>query len=839
MVREHFPVWSSNEIRFADLVAFTQAAPAPQDMTTAAIAGVIGNGALAITDLSIARELAAPTAIVARDDGLELWWVGVDAQEKLRDVRYDDVDGAAVALRPRLSPASVRAAKDADSQMGLFPTDVAALLRRARWSTRTRLQARVEIAMDLATTRAVHEIDGPEGLDRASRLVIGAMAALMISDKLEPARSPSESVVIETAAKRYPSYFGWTRALDADDRATLGALVNELGRDISYAGLDPAVVAHVYVTALVSAAAREELGIYYTPPELAKAVLEQLPIEDLDPRHRSVLDPACGSGTLLLAAYERLRGIAPPELGVVDRHEHASTLLRGFDADPFAVQIAGLELLLNALPQGNGWQVSARDVIADPAVGIAADIVVSNPPWLHQPSFRGRRTQVADAFIDGMLATLKPGGILAAILPAPWLSAHTTQGARQRLRESCDIFEIWRLPEDTFPGAEMAPVVLFAQHRPEEGRYIFRRALRRKDWKDQFLSRERNADIVLLSSARGGLWDETLLRGPLDGDAETLKSLPTLKALLSDLGPGPVPTPPVSDRGGQGPFRWLRKHPRIPTLTSIPDDCLVPVRYPDEFERRSDDGERYKAPKVLVSAVRKADNPWRLRVLLDRVGGVIPRQSLFVVTPADQDDLDAIAALLLSSVAAAWIDTLNPSRSIEMQILGALPVPSGKSAWSELRRIGRNLTDRAEQGVLRSSDLRSLDELVCELYGLSGLTRARLIAHFSGFKGPEGDARYPTATSTAAAPAIPGTSGTLRHYGAVMDVSEQQIRLWVPDLTSSDGDWLALPRRFLGRHVRPGATFEVDVVLGDLANGFFQFQTDSYLDLHELAVGLG
>lgn len=835
MVRTNFPVWASNAIRFADVVAFTQAAPAPQDMTTAAIAGVVGNGGLAITDLSIARELAAPTAVLALDDGLELWWVGPDAQEKLRDVRYDDLEGAAIALRPRLSPTLIRAAKETESQMSMFPADVAGLLRRARWSTRSRLQARVELAMTLATSRAKHGIDEPEHLDRASRLVIGAMAALMISDKLEPSRSDIESVVVDTAVARYPSYFEWTRGLELDEVATLRDLVSELGRDITYASLDPAVVSHVYESALVTAAVREDLGIYYTPPELAKAVLEQLPIEDLDPQHRSVLDPACGSGTLLLAAYERLRRIAPPELGVAERHSHVSTLLRGFDADPFAVQVAGLSLLLNALPQGNGWQVTTRDVVADPAPAVVTDIVVSNPPWRHKASVRGRRTQVADAFVRGMLAALKPGGMLAVILPASWLSARTTEHARSRLREACDIFEVWRLPEDTFPGAEMAPAVLFAQHRPQAGRYVFRRALRHTGWKDRFLACERDADIVMLADPADGLRDRTLLRGPLDHDAEALRSLPALDSLLSDFGPGPVPTPPVSARGGAGPFRWLRTHQRIPTLTDIPERLLVPVYYPEEFEYRVDDGERYSAPKVLVSAVRKADNPWRLRVLLDRKGGVIPRQSLFVVTPIDQDHLESIAALLSSSVASAWVDTLNPSRSIERRVLGALPVPGTKAAWRALRTMGRDLVDRAEAGALRSVDLRRLDELVCDLYALSPVTRSRLTRHFSGFKAPEGDVRYPTADAAS----VRLTGDVLRHFGAVMDVSADRVKLWVPDLTSSEGDWIALPHRFLGRHVRPGATFEVEVVNNDLALGLFQFQADSFLELDELTRGIG
>ena len=52
-----------------------------------------------------------------------------------------------------------------------------------------------------------------------------------------------------------------------------------------------------------------------------------------------------------------------------------------------------------------------------------------------------------------------------------------------------------------------------------------------------------------------------------------------------------------------------------------------------------------------------------------------------------------------------------------------------------------------------------------------------------------------------------------------MDVAADRIKLWVPDLTSRTSDWMPFPHRFLGRHVRPGATFEVEVVEDGLASG--------------------
>ena len=52
---------------------------------------------------------------------------------------------------------------------------------------------------------------------------------------------------------------------------------------------------------------RELNGIHYTPLSLARNLLRRIPVEELPPASRCALDFACGSGTFLLAATERLR----------------------------------------------------------------------------------------------------------------------------------------------------------------------------------------------------------------------------------------------------------------------------------------------------------------------------------------------------------------------------------------------------------------------------------------------------------------------------------------------------------------------------------------------------
>ena len=96
---------------------------------------------------------------------------------------------------------------------------------------------------------------------------------------------------------------------------------------------------------------RRQLGEYYTPKWLADAMVSELVA---DPLNQSVLDPACGSGTFIVAAVERFMATAresnlePQE--ILTRLRAAVT---GIDVHPAAVHLARAS-----------WALAAREAIA-------------------------------------------------------------------------------------------------------------------------------------------------------------------------------------------------------------------------------------------------------------------------------------------------------------------------------------------------------------------------------------------------------------------------------------------------------------------------------------------
>ncbi|WP_336156775.1 HsdM family class I SAM-dependent methyltransferase [Amycolatopsis sp. VC5-11] len=169
----------------------------------------------------------------------------------------------------------------------------------------------------------------------------------------------------------------------------------------------------------------------------------------------TVLDPACGFGSLLLAA--------------------AATRARGQDVDPDTARIAGIRLRLH----GADTEVHASDALrADAFADRLADVVLCDPPfnergWGHEELVGDARWEYGLpprgeselAWVQHCLAHVKPGGAVAVLMPGA--AAGRRSGKRIRanllragaLRAVCTLApgtDLWLLtrpePEQRAPG---------------------------------------------------------------------------------------------------------------------------------------------------------------------------------------------------------------------------------------------------------------------------------------------------------------------------------------------------------------------------------------------------
>lgn len=125
---------------------------------------------------------------------------------------------------------------------------------------------------------------------------------------------------------------------------------------------------------------RHDLGEYYTPDWLAEHVLDELGTNG--EAGARLLDPACGSGTFLVAAIRRIRRTC----GGPDLCRRIVRSIAGFDVNPLAVMAARTNYSIairDLLPHGGDIEIPVylRDALLTTAVE-PFDFVAGNPPWV-------------------------------------------------------------------------------------------------------------------------------------------------------------------------------------------------------------------------------------------------------------------------------------------------------------------------------------------------------------------------------------------------------------------------------------------------------------------------
>jgi len=263
---------------------------------------------------------------------------------------------------------------------------------------------------------------------------------------------------------------------------------------------------------------RRRSGLFFTPDWMAGRLAEMAvggrPSQSggrSPGRGLKILDPACGSGRLLLAVVRLLAsGLSPgsPERGAAVR-EIISAGIRGIDIDPIAVQIARTELWLLADPErgplpGLSTSIVVGDAIGGPlrggrrsrgaldwerafpqAVGGGRgfDAVIANPPFEVLKGFarrqglagyveRIRRSGYELAlygslntyrlFLERSLELLRPGGRLAIVLPFGFMTDKTAAPLRAHMLRAGWIRRLESYPESarTFEGVGQSVVLL-------------------------------------------------------------------------------------------------------------------------------------------------------------------------------------------------------------------------------------------------------------------------------------------------------------------------------------------------------------------------------------------
>ena len=262
---------------------------------------------------------------------------------------------------------------------------------------------------------------------------------------------------------------------------------------------------------------RKSQGIYYTPKYIVEFIVKETLGEKLKktkPKEISkirVLDPACGSGSFLIAAYDKiLESVKNPSLFI--KFDILKDNIYGVDLDTQAVEIAKLNLLLkvlsqktklptlqhnitsgNSLVSGNAEKLEKyfgpdfreqkpfnfedefKDVFESRG---GFDVIIGNPPYVRQErikkykayfekEFQNVYAGTADLFVyffEKSMHLLKDGGYFGFIVSNKFIKSGYGMNLRKYIQNNFKVVSlIDKFNDKVFEAATVDPCIIIIQ----------------------------------------------------------------------------------------------------------------------------------------------------------------------------------------------------------------------------------------------------------------------------------------------------------------------------------------------------------------------------------------
>ena len=208
--------------------------------------------------------------------------------------------------------------------------------------------------------------------------------------------------------------------------------------------------------------AKSGAGQYFTPRALIQAM-----VDVTHPRiGEIIIDPACGTGGFLLAAFDVMRR-QTNDAGELERLR--SSELYGYDNTPLVVTLASMNMYLHGMDASRS-PIECRDSLAK-APDVMADVVLANPPFgkraagsvtISRDDFFAETSDNQLNFLQHIMTMMKQGARAAVVLPDNVLfEAGAGEIIRKKLLEDFNLHTVLRLPAGIFYAQGVKANVLF------------------------------------------------------------------------------------------------------------------------------------------------------------------------------------------------------------------------------------------------------------------------------------------------------------------------------------------------------------------------------------------
>lgn len=212
--------------------------------------------------------------------------------------------------------------------------------------------------------------------------------------------------------------------------------------------------AYEYLTSIMGS--QGEAGQFRTPRHIIEFI-----VDIVDPKLGDrILDPACGTGGFLIAAYQHILGANTNGESTLTPREKAKLAdsLTGYDIDPGMVQIALLNMYLHGLVDPHIHEYDT--LTSEERWSEYADVIIANPPFMTPKGgirphskfgVQSKRSEVL--FVDYMAEHLTSNGRAGIVVPEGII--FQAQNAHKALRKM--LVEDYLIAVVSLPGGVFNP----------------------------------------------------------------------------------------------------------------------------------------------------------------------------------------------------------------------------------------------------------------------------------------------------------------------------------------------------------------------------------------------
>ncbi len=511
-------------------------------------------------------------------------------------------------------------------------------------------------------------------------------------------------------------------------------------------------------------------GAYYTPAQLVDFVVDNT-VRVWEKEFPTVLDPACGGGVFLVAAYQELLDGRSQDMGRsltrVEREQILLDCIHGVDINPQAVTVTKLSLLLKLLenqppsqqplpdlshnihcgnavidedfelynssrssPQSSplssplSWQKAFPKVLQSGGF----NIVIGNPPYVdsewmtkylsgwrqycthHYKSAIGN-WDLFCVFIEKSLTLCRSDGFISLVVPNKLASADYASGARSLLTTDSQIITLHDYSQSAAFGAAVYPLVFVAKK--GSGQLDKQEpgavwAIAATVQQSQLLDRLRDHFSKLEAIAQ------------VNG-AATVAEAYAMQELIDEGQPQEegqsnnhlrMVNSGTIDRycflWGKKPMRYLGQSYLHPVI--VKSDRLPPKRL-----------QQAKQPKIIVSGMTK-----RLECSLDQDGSFLAGKSTSIIFISQTCDLYYLLGILNSRLISFYLKSYFSGNSLKGNYfrisspqLRQVPICIPENCAFMVKLVKQRLIESISF-KLQILD-RQIDQLVYQIYGLTDL----------------------------------------------------------------------------------------------------------------------